>query len=372
MSDRSFVHRLLLAVGVLAAAGAAGALVVIHAEVVLVAFAGVLGAVFLDALARPLLRVGLPRWAAVTGVTLLLLGVAALALLLAGARIGDETAQLLRRLPQLPDQAWRALSRSGLGNEALQVAAQASENGAAPSWKQIAPYVFGSVAGVFGTAAGAAGGAVTVAALAVFFAIQPEVYLGGALLLVSRERRGRIREVAEAAGRALRSWLVGRAIAMAIVAALTTIGLALLGVRLALVLGVAAGILTFVPYVGPILAAVPAVLVTAAQGSLLLWVAALYVGVQLAEDYLVTPLVEGRAVSLPPALLVLAQILMGVWLGLLGLVLATPLLVAAVVVVQGLYVQDVLGEPVTLLGDRARGGAPARARARRLAAERAD
>src|SRR5690606_7588327 len=83
------------------------------------------------------------------------------------------------------------------------------------------------------------------------------------------------------------------------------------------------------------------------------WVVALYVGVQGIENYLVTPIVEGRAVALPPALLIAAGVLLAVVFGVLGVLLSTPLTVALVVLVQALYVEDTLGDPVPLLGDGA-------------------
>jgi predicted PurR-regulated permease PerM len=141
-------------------------------------------------------------------------------------------------------------------------------------------------------------------------------------------------------------------IAMGIVALLTAVGLMVIGVPLALSLALLAGVLTFVPYVGPLLAALPALLLALSQSSqLALGVAALYWGIQLIENYVVTPVVQGRAVSLPPAVLVIAQISLGVLLGGLGLLLSTPLAVTAIVFVQMLYVQDVLGEPVKVLGE---------------------
>ncbi|MGQ0547871.1 MAG: AI-2E family transporter [Betaproteobacteria bacterium] len=143
----------------------------------------------------------------------------------------------------------------------------------------------------------------------------------------------------------LQRWLVGQVVLMAIVGTLTWIGLQLLGVPFALPLALFAGFAEFVPYIGPIVAAVPAVLVAFAEGpELALWTAGLYIAIQSVESYLLTPLVQHRAVYLPPALLLFSQVILGVTAGPLGVIVATPLAAAGLVAVQKLYVEDVLGD----------------------------
>jgi predicted PurR-regulated permease PerM len=134
---------------------------------------------------------------------------------------------------------------------------------------------------------------------------------------------------------------------MAVVGVATTAGLWLLGVPFALALGVVAFVLDFVPYIGPILSAVPAILVAMTLGPMeALYVGLLYFGVQSLESYLLTPLVQQRAVQLPPALTILSQVLLGLLLGGFGLALATPLTAVGVVLVRELYVEDVLEDRV--------------------------
>jgi predicted PurR-regulated permease PerM len=154
-----------------------------------------------------------------------------------------------------------------------------------------------------------------------------------------------VREVLDAIGHVLQRWLVGQLVLMAIVGTITWIGLALLGVPFALPLALFAGLSEFVPYVGPIVAAIPAVLVGFAEGPhLALWVAGLYIAVQSIESYVLTPLIQQRAVYLPPALLLFSQVVLGVTAGPLGVIVATPLAAAGLVAVNKLYVEDVLGD----------------------------
>jgi predicted PurR-regulated permease PerM len=130
---------------------------------------------------------------------------------------------------------------------------------------------------------------------------------------------------------------------------LTWLGLTLLGVPLALILAVLAGLLAFIPNIGPVIAAVPAVLLSLLEGpQMALYVALLYIGVQTVESYLITPFIQRRTVSLPPALTIAAQFLLGMQAGGFGLFVATPL--AAV----GLTLAQRLRSPDDAPGDRAR------------------
>lgn len=180
--------------------------------------------------------------------------------------------------------------------------------------------------------------------MALFLAAQPGLYINGLVRLVPIPRRRRAHEVLDAAGHTLRRWLVGQLVLMLVVAILTSTGLWALGVPFPLALGLLAGLLTFVPYLGPILAVVPAALVALSEGTLLAaYVVALYVGVQIVEG-LLEPIVQQRAVYLPPVLLIFAQVVLGILIGPLGVVLATPLAAAAMVAVNLIYIEDVLGD----------------------------
>jgi predicted PurR-regulated permease PerM len=132
---------------------------------------------------------------------------------------------------------------------------------------------------------------------------------------------------------------------MAFVGIVTGIGLALLGMPMALTFGILAGLLDFVPNFGPLLAALPVVLLALVQSpTQALWVVLLYVGVQTLEAYLISPLVERRTASVEPAAIIGSQLLAAVLLGGPGVVLATPIAAVTLVLVRMLYLEDVLGE----------------------------
>jgi predicted PurR-regulated permease PerM len=188
--------------------------------------------------------------------------------------------------------------------------------------------------------------------IGLYAAATPTVYINGIVRLLPPSRRQRGRAVLRALGQALRWWLVGRIASMAVVGVLTAIGLWVAGVPLAFVLGLIAALLSFVPYIGPLAAVIPAALVALAEDpTKVIYVFALYGAVQLLESYLITPLIQERAVSIPPAVLIAAQVIMGVLAGAAGVLMATPLAVVLIVLVQMLYLEDVLGDSVSTLGE---------------------
>jgi predicted PurR-regulated permease PerM len=153
-------------------------------------------------------------------------------------------------------------------------------------------------------------------------------------------------------GRALRLWLLGQLLAMFLVGAMIALGLWALGVPSALALGFIAGMLEFVPFLGPIIAALPGVAVGLGEGmETAVWVMALYFIVQQGEGYFIIPLVQQGTVALPPALTLFAIVAFGLLFGPLGILFATPLTVVAFVVVKKLWVRDTLHEETELPGE---------------------
>ena len=146
---------------------------------------------------------------------------------------------------------------------------------------------------------------------------------------------------------ALGRWLLGRFALMLINGALTALALWLLGVPLAVALGVIAGVLNFIPNFGPFIAAVPAVLIAFIESpQLALYTALVYVVVQMLDGYVFTPIVDRKSVDLPPVVTIAMQLLLGLLLGFMGLLVASPLAAVIMITVKMLYVEDVLGDPV--------------------------
>jgi predicted PurR-regulated permease PerM len=177
----------------------------------------------------------------------------------------------------------------------------------------------------------------------IYFAANPTLYLKGLVSLVPKARRARTHDVLNKVGHVLRWWFLGQLIDMAVVGVLTVVGLALIGMPMALALGVLAGILTFVPYFGAILAAIPALAIALGQSlHMTILTAVVFAICHVVEGYVVSPLVQDRMVRLPPALLILSMTFIGSLFGPMGVVLATPMAAAGLVLVSELYVVDVL------------------------------
>lgn len=192
----------------------------------------------------------------------------------------------------------------------------------------------------------ALGVVVIVFVTALYLAWLPELYTHGFARLLPVAKRERGLEILRATAVALRQWMYGQSISMAVVAITAYAGLALIGVPLAPLLALIAGLTNVVPYVGPIAGAVPALIVALGQGpEVAMWVALLFAAIQFLEGNFLEPVVQKMASHLPPALTILSQTLMGTLFGIPGIILATPVLAAGIVGVRMLYVEDVLERP---------------------------
>lgn len=179
--------------------------------------------------------------------------------------------------------------------------------------------------------------------LGIYTAATPAIYRRGLVKLVPPAHRERASEVLSDLRVTLWRWILGRLFSMSVIGVATAIGLWLMGVPLPITMGVIAALLTFVPNIGPVLSVIPPLLLALPQGMMLgVYVVLFYLVLQLVESYLLTPLVQRYEVSLPPALTISVQLLMGVLAGILGLALATPLAAATTVLVKDLYIHDVL------------------------------
>jgi predicted PurR-regulated permease PerM len=181
--------------------------------------------------------------------------------------------------------------------------------------------------------------------MAIYIAADPDLYHRGLMKMFPRRHRARVGEVLSAVATVLRKWLVTQLIAMAAIGGVTTIVLLVLRVKAAFALGVIAGLLEFVPTVGPMMSAIPAIAMAFLDSpEKALYVTIAYIGIQFIENHLLIPLLMKGGMDLPPAMTIIAQALMALLFGFLGLMCAVPLLAAVLVAVRMLYVEGVLGE----------------------------
>ena len=186
--------------------------------------------------------------------------------------------------------------------------------------------------------------------LAIYIAADPNTYHAGLMHLFPRPSRRRAGEILSAMATVLRKWLVTQLIAMTVIGAVTTVVLLTLKVKAALALGLIAGLLEFIPTVGPILSAIPAVamgFIDSPQKAL--YIAVAYMGIQFLENHILIPILMKGGVDIPPALTILAQALATLLFGFLGLMVAVPLMAASMVAVKMLYVEGVVGDDLDVL-----------------------
>ncbi|MFN6964273.1 MAG: AI-2E family transporter [Pyrinomonadaceae bacterium] len=349
--DKTFAERVLIVIGLVVLTLLVLVLIYFTFDVLLLIFAAVLLSIFLRGLGDVLgYVVKISEGWRVMIVAVFLLVTAAAAIVLLAPNVGSEIDHLRTDLPRSARAAADYVSQFGWGRTLLNQL---------PSFDEVmrgvsASTFLTSVGGVFSSTVGAVGNFLITVLLAVYFAASPAFYIGGLVKLFPIATRRRVLEIVSATGSMLRWWLIGKAGSMLFIGVLTWIGLSILDVRLALTLGLLAGLLSFIPNFGPILSALPAILLAFVDSpQKALYTAGLYVIVQLIESNIVTPLIEKETVELPPALTIMFQLSLAVLVGGLGLVLATPLLAMVMVLVQMVYIEDVLGDRNTELNREA-------------------
>ena len=309
------------------------------ADVLLLLFAAVLLATLLRAATNGLVQ--LTRLADGWALALVIL-------LASGGMVALGWVLMPRVIDQIPDLLDSLAATLGRLDEALGAGEVAKELANNLDLADVLPSpagILGGATGLISSTFGVLANLVIVSVVGIYLAADPELYLRGAARLVPVGRREQTRDLLETLGRTLRWWMVGQLISMTAVGLLSYVGLSLLGVPLALTLAVVAFFLTFIPFIGPLLSAIPVVLVAFSEGATTaLYALLLYTAIQMLEGYVLTPNVQRRSVALPPALTIAAQVLFGVLVGALGVVLATPLAATGLVVVNKLYVREVLGD----------------------------
>lgn len=336
----AYLRRLLIAVAVIAVAALLWSL----SRVLVLVFGAVLVAVSLRAAADLVAeRTPVPRrWSLpVAGAAILL--VLALSLLLVANGVGGQFGELSRRLPAALDDLAKGF---GFG-EGLAGLAKGAGGGAG-----LTGDLFTRVASVGFLLAGGVADLLLVVFAGIFLALDPGLYARGLVDLFPPAQHERVRGTLAACGRALRLWLAGKLLAMGLVAALTASLMWLIGVPSPLALGLVAGLSEFVAFVGPLIAGVAILLAALSEGPTTVALAfAAVLAIQQIESNMITPMVQQRAVDLPPALTLFSVLAFAVLFGTLGVLFSEPLTVVAFVAVKKLYVRETLGEATEVPGE---------------------
>lgn len=337
-SQSKIVDRILLAVFAVALVLAVSDLFIVTAGTILLIFAGLLFGIFLGGLSRwlsdhtPLSY----RWSylAVVLSMVLVLGLGAYYM---GSQIVQQAAQLSQELKSAANKSLQWLQQQDWAPDAGNLNDMMSKGGGS-ALAGLTPVLRGVTWGVTGAA--------VIFFVGLYVAFDPNLYTTGLVKLVPRDRRNRATEMLGRLRWVLERWLIGRLFSMCVIGICTAIVLAVLGVPLPITLGVLAALLTFIPNIGPILAAVPQALLALKAGpNTVYWVILFNIVLQGLESYLLTPMIQRYEVDLPPALTITVQLIFAATIGVIGVMTAAPLTAGAMVVIQMLYIRDRLGDP---------------------------
>ncbi|MCK7499036.1 MAG: AI-2E family transporter [Comamonadaceae bacterium] len=310
------------------------AVVWLLSDLLLLLFAAIVVAVALRSLADLLVRrLRVPEgWSVLVAVSLIAVVLAVVGWF-AGDALVAQFGNLRDRLEALPGLMQTWLRSHPIGLQLLDLWNDAVSEGLPVS----------QVMGVARLTLSAVGNLALIIIVAAYLAASPRLYRNGLLRLVPLPWRERTGSALDRSGAGLRGWLKGQAVSMLFVGVSTGLALALLGVPLALTVGLLSGLLAFIPFFGAIAGGALAVMVAFIDSpQTAAWVALICVVIQQIEGNALMPLIQRRIVSLPPVLGILAAVVFGVLFGIVGVFFATPLMIVAMILVQSLYVEDFL------------------------------
>lgn len=334
-----YLTRVLITVAVIGLFAVLLMLIWAIADVLLLLFAGVLFAVVLRTLTKPLVRYTplTNRWALVV-VVLVLLALLGIGGWLFIPEVANQTDQLVVGVTDAINRIEGIVTQYTWGQRLLNRFHE--DNFGQFPFSNMLP----RLTGTFTVTLRSVTHILFVVFIGFFVAVDPELYRRGIVTLVPPRGRKRSREVIDCVIEKLRSWLLGQFISMVIVGLVAGIGLWIMGIPLAFLLGVLSGLLEFVPIAGPILSSVPPILLAFTIGPMqAVYVTLFYLVVQQLEGNLLTPIVQQKVVSLPPAFTLTTMLVMGLLFGPVGVLVASPIAVVIFILVKMLYVQDMLG-----------------------------
>lgn len=309
------------------------------AGLTILVFGAILMAIGLRAATRVITKViGIGDAIGLAVVVLVAVAALGLAFWFFGSVIGGQVDELVRQVPAGLQLLSDTIAAHPYARYALEQA-RGLEISAATGWAA------STLAALVSSLARGIGYAVVMFLVAIYIAAQPKLYRRLVLRLVPRGYVPLAEELFHKTGNVLRRWLIGQLIVMAVIGILSGVGLWALGIEAALALGVVGGLLSFIPYVGAVVAAIPATLVALTQSPLdALLVIVMYVGVHFVEGNFITPLVQAEATALPPVLSLVSIIAFSVLLGPSSVLVAAPLTLFLMIAIEVLYVEQALDQ----------------------------
>jgi predicted PurR-regulated permease PerM len=338
MGDAEFIRKFLIALGLLVLALLLWKL----SDVLLLAFGAVLVAIILHAAADALVRyMRVPdRWGLTVASLVIFVAFIGLAALF-GTQVRAQFSNVVERLPFAVDNFSKNLGLGSVSDDIAEMISNTPTGGLAAR-----------IAGIGGAILNGLANFLLVVIAGLYIAANPRLYTRGLIKLFPKHQHERVESSLDASGQVLRLWLMAQLFAMTCVAILSTTAYWLIGLPSPIGLGVIAGIMDFIPFLGPILGAVPAVLIAfSVSGEAALWTILAVLVIQQIEGNVIQPLVARSMISIPPAMALFAILVGSILFGTLGLIFGFPLAIVTYVLVKKLYVRETLGEKTEVPGE---------------------
>lgn len=333
--DLSYTEKVWYTVGIVAIVATLILIARVAFGVLLMALAGCLIAVYFHGLGDVIQRK--TKWTRRTCMIISVTGsfiILGFLLWFMGSKIQDQISTLSDTLPHTIKEAKGKLAETPLGRKVLELTSGGNSD-----------KLFATASQFFSTSFGVLGNMYIILFLGIFFTASPSMYKDGMVLLIPPDHKELARNIINRISFSLKGWLKGTMLSMIMIIILLPIGLMIMDIPLALVLGLLAGILVIVPNFGSFAAMIPGVLLALTiSGNTAIIVALIYIGVQTLVQNIIAPVIQKKIINLPPALTIVGQLLMGVLGGAMGIIMAVPALAIVMILVDELYVKNINAE----------------------------
>ncbi len=344
-SFSSYTRKLLEGVGFTILAVLAVLLVWQALDVLLLIFAGILLGILLNFFKRRVSRyTRLPSGIALALVMIVIAVMLTLLIIRFSPIVRDQAVTLIQDIPEALEKLRFYLFKSSWGREVLGQSEKVEAFFTNVDAEKIVE-TLGNLFSLFSGTISAMASIIFIVVIGLYIAAEPDTYARGIVLLIPVAYRPRGAAVLHRLGYILRWWMLGQSLSMLLLGTFVFGGLWLLGMPYAFVLALFAALMTFVPNMGPVIAYVPTALVALTQGPLMLiYVTGFFVIVQLIEGLFITPMVLRKAIIMPPVLILSMQVILFQLIGILGVILAMPIVACALVLIEMIYIEGILGD----------------------------
>lgn len=315
-------------------------------DIILLVFIGILFGIFLRSLRDFVCRfTGIPRSPSLAIVVALLLCLAGGTGYVLTPHVFNQTERMYNRAPEEWNKLKRQLWQYSWGREIARENPKPQDLLNNDDDDSDEDRMTDDVMNLFSLTAGATVSIVFVLVIGVYIAAEPEIYRRGVLRLIPLNKRPLAVDILDEISMIIQWWIVGQMVSMIILGTITTLGLYLLGMPYSLILGLFTAFMTFIPNLGPVLSGIPTLLVALTVSfEMVLYVSIFYILIQSIEGYFITPMIHREMINVPPVLIIAFQFLLYFLIGIIGVFVAMPLVACFMIIIQRVYVEEILGD----------------------------